>query len=377
MDGDAPGAAKCFARLMDRTPDFAARLKLAEQIQKGSTDLADLEVLRPDDPVFEWLRWRRKFRESADTTNVGQPVEGFLEYLEQTREIDLRMLYDVPEFHSVVEQAGFEQLLEARLAQSTPSVRQQVWTKQPPQPFAAQLQRSRDGITELIAKLDSEGLCPVFLGTSPLSINSVPNFVVRWTSDPRDHRLRLKLTRQQLDELLKTPSEGMELVSLEEYRDGKETLYAALWVKQVTAAPWGLHERLNESATRQLAASMRERGFRPTYVNAYPDGTFTTVWVRDDGRSELLLGLTYQDLMDLQQRRAADCLPTGIDSHFDGRRRRYCVIVDSSIKGVEWKFTLLTRDSEIQSVSNGNFEAGWKMLATTDAPVGSAMAGAH
>ena len=122
---------------------------------------------------------------------------------------------------------------------------------------------------------------------------------------------------------------------------------------------------------------MRVQGFRPTYVNAYPDGTLTTVWVEDEGESELLLGLTYQDLQNLENQRAADCLPVCVDSHFDGRRRRYSVIIDSSVKGAQWKFSLLTRGSEIQRVFDQNVQAGWKPVATTESPVARAPVGAH
>ena len=67
--------------------------------------------------------------------------------------------------------------------------------------------------------------------------------------------------------------------------------------------------------------------------------------------------------------RADDCLPISIDSHFDGRRRRYSVIIDEIATGVEWKFTLLERHSEFQSLFDRNIEAGWKPIVTTESPV--------
>ena len=46
---------------------------------------------------------------------------------------------------------------------------------------------------------------------------------------------------------------------------------------------------------------------RESYVNAYDDGTLTTVWVKDDGETRLLLWRTYHELKRLE--RAHECLP--------------------------------------------------------------------
>ena len=376
IEGDSQSAADCYARVLDGETELSARLDLIERIGEFQADLSHLEALRPNDPALEWLRWRRRFRELADTTNEDPVVMEFLEFLEKETEIDRRILYGVPEFHSVVDRDRFELLLEQQLGQSSSVVRQQVWARPSPVPFVAQWLRTRERLEELIPQKQVAGLRPVSLSATRSSGRPDPYFVTNWTNDGRDHRIELALTRQEFDELHITLPDEMQLVSLEEYVDGGSTLYAALWVEQTTLARWELHERLSDSETAVLAGSMRAQGFRPTYVNAYPDGALTTVWVEDEGESELLLGLTYRDLQDLENQRAADCLPVCLDSHFDGRRRRYSVIIDNRVKGAQWKFSLLKRGSEFQSVFDQNVQAGWKPVVTTESPVGGAADGA-
>lgn len=99
------------------------------------------------------------------------------------------------------------------------------------------------------------------------------------------------------------------------------TRYSALWVEQQHPVPWELHKQLTESETQQLAERMAARGFRPTYLNRIDDGSLTTLWIADDGASEVLLGLTYREVKQLEEERQETCPPICIDSRFDGQRR--------------------------------------------------------
>ena len=377
IEGDLEAATECFLRVLDGGADFAERLELIEQIGRYTSDLSHLSALRPEDPLYEWLHFRRRFGELTTSIHDEQLVTEFLEYLEETTEIELKLLYEFPEFRSVVEQDRFELLVESQLAKSSPVVRQQVWTRQPPVQFAGQSLRTRENLAELNTTRQSTDLRPTFLSASRIERSRDPLFVTNWTNDGRDHRIELALTRQEFDDLLSSLPDELQPFSIEEYADGGSPLIALLCVEQTTPAPWVLHERLNESATVELADTMRTQGFRPTYVNAYPDGTLTTVWARDDGVSELLLGLTYQDLQDLQTDRSDDCLPLFLDSHFDGRRRRYSMIIDEGVQGVEWVFSLLLPESDFQSTFDRRTASGWKPVATTESPVGRALDGSN
>ena len=311
------------------------------------------------------IEYRGKFQNgSLDPTDEIE-TSAFLEFLRMHGDqIDYRTLLEMPELTEVVDRGEFELLLESQLAKSSPVISQTIWVKMPGIDRWEHRQRNRETTEQLLLSRASQDMSPSFLSVSPSVDLQTTEFTVIWQKNSMDKRVELELSRNQLDVLIQQRKGSLGLIALESYPLNGEKKYAALWSSRYPE--FELHERLDRRSLLSLKTDLKSKRLYPIYVNDHEDGRLTTIWAQTDLEFELLLNQTYFDLKQLEQKNPDAQLPICLDSWFDGKRRRYSVVMAQLKHAFEWKFSVLVPDSEFQATFDRLNKPGWSTLSTTE-----------